>query len=241
MTSQKLLKYIAYLFVLSSGFWGITQAGAFTPDKTTDKQLTVDFLKIAYGDEYSQTKGVLRKWMHDIQYFVEGTAPFEAQQLFKGHLTTLKTLTGRRFIPTNTQSSAQMVVIWSPKSDYHKVADKWFPNQENTKKRLRRVNCFVSISTQNGKIIRSIVVMPPNFPRPRLKHCIVEELTQAMGLINDNNTVMPSMFNDRYKRNDLTWKDEVFLKVLYDSALTPGLDYREAQLIIPGLISKHRQ
>ena len=49
--------------------------------------------------------------------------------------------------------------------------------------------------------------------------CIQEEMSQAMGLINDDNSVRPSIFNDDDEFATLTRHDELLLKMLYDPRL----------------------
>lgn len=61
--------------------------------------------------------------------------------------------------------------------------------------------------------------------------CIEEELTQSMGLMNDDSTVRPSLFNDDQEFALLTVHDELLLKALYDPRLRVGMEVEEARPI----------
>jgi hypothetical protein len=52
-------------------------------------------------------------------------------------------------------------------------------------------------------------------------------VTQAIGLPNDSDSADPSIFNDDDLYRDLTWQDELFLRVLYDPRVRSGMT-REA-------------
>ena len=58
-----------------------------------------------------------------------------------------------------------------------------------------------------------------------IKHCFIEELTQAMGLPNDSERLGPSIFNETSKRTSLSVLDEAFIRTLYDPRLRPGIDF----------------
>ena len=53
-----------------------------------------------------------------------------------------------------------------------------------------------------------------------------------MGLPNDSPTARPSIFNDDGEFGLLTTHDEMLLRILYDTRLTPGMTESEARPII---------
>jgi hypothetical protein len=52
--------------------------------------------------------------------------------------------------------------------------------------------------------------------------CLLEEMTQAMGLPNDSDLVTPSVFNQKSTQRALSKSDLVLLKTLYDKRLPAG-------------------
>lgn len=63
--------------------------------------------------------------------------------------------------------------------------------------------------------------------------CFHEELTQALGLVNDSFAARPSIFNDDEEFALLTLHDEILLRMLYDPRLRPGMTAREARPLLP--------
>ncbi|MEM8788196.1 MAG: DUF2927 domain-containing protein [Pseudomonadota bacterium] len=63
--------------------------------------------------------------------------------------------------------------------------------------------------------------------------CFHEELTQALGLVNDNFAVRPSIFNDDEEFAFLTLHDEILLRMLYDPRLYPGMTLAQARPLLP--------
>ncbi|MEM7613821.1 MAG: DUF2927 domain-containing protein [Pseudomonadota bacterium] len=71
--------------------------------------------------------------------------------------------------------------------------------------------------------------------------CFHEELTQALGLVNDSFTARPSIFNDDEEFALLTLHDEILLRMLYDDRLTPGMTAAQARPLIPQIAADAAQ
>lgn len=65
--------------------------------------------------------------------------------------------------------------------------------------------------------------------------CIQEEISQAMGLVNDSPEARPSIFNDDDEFALLTLHDEILLRMLYDRRLRPGMTEAEARPLLPAI------
>ena len=73
-----------------------------------------------------------------------------------------------------------------------------------------------------------MVLFPATHSKEYLRTCVVEELTQILGLPNDSDSVKPSIFNDQSRYSELTDHDRRMLKMLYDPRITPGMPRKEA-------------
>lgn len=62
-----------------------------------------------------------------------------------------------------------------------------------------------------------------------LRACVIEEITQVMGLINDVPGLSFSIFSDDSAHVDMTDADKWLLRLLYDKRMTPGM--LEAQAV----------
>jgi hypothetical protein len=81
---------------------------------------------------------------------------------------------------------------------------------------------------------RAFVLIPSEHPDLLRLSCLHEELSQALGLPNDNPRARPSVFNDDEEFALLTRMDEVMLRMLYAPDLSPGLTEAQAlPLLLP--------
>ena len=64
------------------------------------------------------------------------------------------------------------------------------------------------------------------------RHCILEELTQALGLMNDSSYFSPSIFNDHSKQQALSPWDRLMVRAHYDRRLLPGMTWHYAEPIV---------
>ncbi|PPR70354.1 MAG: hypothetical protein CFH02_00106 [Alphaproteobacteria bacterium MarineAlpha3_Bin1] len=76
--------------------------------------------------------------------------------------------------------------------------------------------CFAKFGTKKNEIRWAIAVFPSHHPKDYMRACVVEEMTQVLGLPNDSNAVKPSIFNDLSHYFELTPHDRLMVKMLYD-------------------------
>ncbi len=105
---------------------------------------------------------------------------------------------------------------------------------------LKGSTCFATIHTQGSEIRAVAVGVPAEHPRDVIRTCIIEELTQVMGLPNDSESVSPSIFNDRSPYVDLTEHDKFLLKILYDPRMKVGTPRAEAAKIAATVMQELR-
>ena len=68
--------------------------------------------------------------------------------------------------------------------------------------------------------------------------CLDEEVAQAMGLPNDDDSVRPSIFNDDEEFAFMTEHDADLLRILYDPRLKPGMTEAEAAPIVRRIVQE---
>ena len=79
-----------------------------------------------------------------------------------------------------------------------------------------------------GHINGGVITIRTDLGPTMLSACVEEELSQIMGLPNDNKDVRPSIFNDDQEFGLLTEHDALMLRTLYDDRLRPGMSVDEA-------------
>jgi Protein of unknown function (DUF2927) len=92
--------------------------------------------------------------------------------------------------------------------------------------------CFSSAYEDDKFVIRRAEIMiTADIPELR-QHCIVEEISQALGLLNDSTIIFPSIFHDDSRQQALSPWDELMFYAHYDPRIKPGMTINEAMPII---------
>ncbi len=84
------------------------------------------------------------------------------------------------------------------------------------------------------EIVHAAIIIPVDHAMSRglLPACIVEEITQVMGLPNDSDWVNPSIANDKSRIDLLTGLDYIMLKLLYSPDVKAGMNQNDIQPIV---------
>ncbi|HAS26883.1 MAG TPA: hypothetical protein DCR64_15765, partial [Vibrio sp.] len=77
--------------------------------------------------------------------------------------------------------------------------------------------------------------------RGKLVACIVEEITQVLGLPNDSDKAYPSIFNDHTPEDLLSPLDVVLLKLLYEPELKAGMTKSEVKPIVRKILKQYSE
>jgi len=77
------------------------------------------------------------------------------------------------------------------------------------------------------RIERMTIFLPDSAVPYRVRSCLLEEIAQALGPVNDLYGLGPSIFNDDFAHLWPTALDLMMLRVLYDRTLATGLDRAE--------------
>lgn len=95
---------------------------------------------------------------------------------------------------------------------------------------------FVSWQKPVGTIIGAAIVVNTDRDSARINHCLLEELTQTLGLPNDTDLLRPSIFSDNDYLTELSRPDVILVRTLYDPRLKPGMAKAEALKLVPGIV-----
>jgi hypothetical protein len=92
---------------------------------------------------------------------------------------------------------------------------------------------------ETGYVIRRVQIYITPFPAEVRRHCIAEELTQALGLADDSRIVRDSIFNDASARQRIAPWDAFMVRILYDPRLKPGMARAEAMPIVRRIVADY--
>jgi len=214
----------------------------------TTEYLKTSFVDIALNNEYSAKQSGIRKWTRPINYyFVHRVADEQLhEELSIMHLQHLSAITGVSIQPVKDKNKANLLIVFSTESRLEKELQQEF-NIKSKKHRtqlFRNSVCLAHFSINADSSIRkAIVIIPVDRARAHAKlvSCIVEELTQIMGLPNDSDKVFPSIFNDKSINELLTGLDYLLLKMLYDPRLKVGMAERKVKVVLTKTINEFNE
>ena len=83
------------------------------------------------------------------------------------------------------------------------------------------------------RIRRAEVILPVDADEFRFYDCAYEELLQTLGLIDDDNSVPWTMFNDEVQMGFFDVYDQYLVNILYDPRIRPGMTKAEVEALLP--------
>jgi len=220
------LKLFACLLSLST-----SALNADTPHWQSTDYISNSFVEIALNNEYSAQESGVRKWMQPIHYsIVHRTADkLLHQHITESHLKHLASITGVKIQPATDKNKVNLTIIFSTEKLIYQELKQDFllQNKQHISELSRNSVCLAHFSTYaNNSIKNAVVIIPVDRARAHAKllSCVVEELTQIMGLPNDSDRVFPSIFNDKSHDDYLSGLDFILLKLLYRPEIKVGMN-----------------
>jgi hypothetical protein len=212
---------------------------------------------VFYSDSGSHAfmpRSRLEKWERPIEVVIVGTLSTAHRQFVETHFAELTRLTG---LPVTLQKGSGSIREAVTSLDHRKANFLVAIDSRGGLDRLqaamgasagerwanRHVVCFFYASPRAGRIVEAFAAIPTESKEDTLRHCIIEETTQALGLFADADVIQPSMFSERTPPilGQLTLNDKIILRTLYDPRITPNMQrdkaLKVAQQVIAELIA----
>jgi hypothetical protein len=204
-------------------------AGSYLPDERIIRNFDIVVFQNEYREGTSQN---LRKWAAPIRILVDSRAGSGDlhKRLVEAHVAQLVDITGYDIAIVEDRSSANVVAVFERSTKIGKVLEEFFPDADRAAKIFSSSLCMGRYYV-NGhfEIVKGVVIIPSDRSASlgRLPACVVEEITQVLGLPNDSAEVYPSIFNDKSIDMKLTRHDILLLRLFFDPRLRPGMDRTE--------------
>ncbi|WOD06415.1 DUF2927 domain-containing protein [Marinomonas sp. GJ51-6] len=208
----------------------------------SDQYIQDSFIKIALGREYKETKyPKLIRWNQPIKLFFESeSGDSELQkELLSVHAKHLSSITGLSIEFTDNPKKANMFAIFTRYENMENKVQQYIGDPEKIRTALNEAICLGTFRRNSRyEITKGIIIIPVDYAREKARFldCIVEEITQLLGLPNDSDDVFPSIFNDISIDTYLSPLDYILLKALYSSELKQGMDEKQTKAAFPLLL-----
>ncbi|MFM2589577.1 DUF2927 domain-containing protein [Vibrio sp. TBV020] len=229
------------LFSLSFSSFGYTYSSQLT---WLDPNFVAQaFVEVALRNEYSSGQKPLVKWQEPVKVWIKHDVTDEElhDQLTNAHLRHLSSITGHPIKRVSSRKQANIVWIYTTDAKWEKHIEREMgkASLKNTRDAICKAGYRVA---SNSAITSASIVIPIDRARVhgKLVACIVEEITQTLGLPNDSDSAYPSIFNDNTPEDLLSPLDVVLLKLLYEPELKVGMTEKQVKPIIKRLLKQYQ-
>lgn len=229
-------------------FWCFFLSGLSSVNAAQSWQTTPfiinSFYETVLGSEYGSGGLTVKKWSKAVNIYVAHQVPDVKlhNELLNAQIADLRAITGLSITRVNNKSAADI--------QYYFTSQRKLPglvsatSGQQSLQYIRGSVCLATMKTKrSGQIHSAMVYIPVDQARmhAKLLSCVVEELTQTMGIPRDSDAVYPSIFNDKSPNNYLTGLDVVLLKLLYSSEVKQGMTKAQLKPVLTNLIAKMRR
>lgn len=193
------------------------------PAPPSAELLARQFERIAFSSEYggAHRAGRLIRWREPIVVAILGddTGAFRAE--VEGQLAELRALTRHPIDFQRGEAPASLVIEFSTS----RGATTFEPGAP----------CRTVMWDRDFAIYRARIYITPA-PDELRRHCIAEEITQALGLADDSPLIRDSIFHDWNRRQRIAPWDALMVRMLYDPRIAPGMDRAQAMPLVRQII-----
>ncbi len=216
-------------------------------ESLTNEKILRNFDIIAFGNEYTGKRyDAVRKWKKPIRVGILGKHPGYFDKDVRSHIRDIWNIThfpielrysvrlekSRRLAKDFDKGEVNFVLFYFPSEKIPGIVAKLFKGKVKAAEvadMLKISTCHARYFTKDNEITLAYAVFPAEHIQANMRACVIEEITQVMGLANDSPEVNPSIFHDRGRYNELTEHDRWMLKMFYDPRITAGME-REAAI-----------
>ena len=191
------------------------------------------FDTIVFGSEYDKklASTIVYKWQGPARIYLQYSGIKKNpkhRQFINKHIFSLRRLTRLPVVMIGNPKIANIKIIFVKRNRMGKLK---FPqiSQKNLAKLAAPGGCyFIAYKSgprkkQKGRIHSSVIVVNAERDIAGINHCLLEELTQSLGLPNDSIKMRPSIFSDKDQLFELLPVDKMMIRVLYDKRMKMGV------------------
>lgn len=216
----------------------------FAADAKKKRTFSVDeivnyFDTIVFGSELDPKYAarMISKWQGPIGYSIQGKVTKENKTFIEAYLRTLSKLTALQFKQVDPNAGDTISLVFVKTSQMGKIP---VPAEYRSDMEIAAVNAncyFLSWKQPESRYVKALIVANVDKDRAILNSCLLEEITQSLGLPNDSDTLRPSVFSDKDVLFKLAPQDEILLYTLYHPDMKPGYNRAQARKAARAIIS----
>ncbi len=190
------------------------------------------FYRVAFFNEFNEGKERrLLKWTSPLHIHIFSAIgdPELHEKMIQEQMNILTEHTQLPMYIEPEREHANVLIYFMNQTEFYRAI-----NTDKNPHLSHSLCTFNILADRNGQIVKAWILIPEDLARSygRLQSCVIEEMTQIMGLTNDVDDLYPSIFNDSSIFQQLTPLDKYLLHILYDERLQPGVNWNDVLDII---------
>jgi len=217
--------------VMGAVFWSAdtsaSTSGALAPDRLRD-----GFFKVVFGLEYGRHHGDsqrVKKFAETVRFHVINLARDDHTANVHSFVASLPTrVGGLRAMLVREREKANFVIFLVDRDEFATVVSR----ELRADAVAMGARCLVGVRTRQGRIVSSTAVIVADDPY-LFKRCMVEEILQGLGPMNDDDSLSESVFNDTSRHTSFTEFDRQLMRILYHPAIRPGMTGAQVHEVLP--------
>jgi hypothetical protein len=211
----------------------------------SDADIAEGFFKTAFGAELPLGKEPdrIRKFDGPVRVFVESRAQPDRRAQVAEIVTNIRAHMRHLDIAvTDDRGAANMIVTLVRDRDLPRTIVKLYGRQHARQiQNSLAPQCLSGVrKDETNRIVHSDVILAADTGDFIFYDCAYEEILQALGPINDTDTVPWTMFNDNVHMGFFDVYDQYILNILYDPRIRPGMDADQVRALLPQILSDVR-
>lgn len=223
--------FVALVAAILCGTSPLTAAPPVPIDAET---LSRAFFRTVFGLEYGGHADAYRvkRYVDEVRFHVEDLSERDRLAPAREFLAALpKRISNLKATLVEDPAAANFRVILVAQKDFSQVVQR----ELEADAFAMNARCLVGVTSLNGRIERStaVIVADDDFLFAR---CLVEEVLQGLGPMNDDDRLPQSVFNDTSHHARFTEFDEALMNVLYHPAIRPGMSGTQVQRTLPRVL-----
>lgn len=209
-------------------------ASACAPTPLPELDMVERFRLVGFRDDMGQPTH-LHKWTAPILVSAQG-ADVDQRRLVEDHVALLGSLTGLE--ARIEDEDPNMVVMFGTAEELQPYLDDWAQGGDRVSlPGFYRSDCFAMTGKTDGRAFAMAFIRDGQSER-KTRLCVVQEITQALGLIGDIDGRWDTNFASWGGADDLTEADRDLIKILYDDRLQHGMTEAAGMLIVRQIITE---
>ena len=213
----------------------------------SDEEIVRSFDLIVLNTEHREmTVKMVRKWVAPIRIYLDVRVADAAyyRRLTQGIVDQLAAASGHDIRIVDDRAAANVVSTFDRMDGLLGAVEALYPGDAWIREIVNTNLCTGRFfSNDRGEIFRADIFIPTDRASSvgMLPACVIEETTQILGLPNDSDQVLFSIFNDNSGFMDLTTQDLMLIRLLYDPRLEPGMGRTEALATVRRIVPEFRR